>query len=478
MDELLSVVAEVSRSGGGGATLVRRVAALLASDSDERFPACALSGPVSDGRLALLVYGAAMAEVTTNVNTMTLSGVDAVTSVDQLVAGPIERIRLWLPTAGEPDNRTRLDGGVVAGGGVEFAADTSTVDPARGRPPVPAQVTSAATWTRPTPPRGVAVSPFAAPVTAPPPPTAGPGPAVDVSYPAAEVPPDGEAASPPLPMPPVTMMPPTAPAPFRMHEAAVADEIPPDDVSTPWSARAETDVARRPETAVAADGAVDAVVVPEPDAAAGAAVASEGAAAPERAVVPDIHAVPDVAVAPEGVAGPESAAVPDPAVAPAGPIEPFHVIGVFCPKGHFIDPRHPYCPVCGISLAQQTVVAKEGPRPPLGSLVLDDGEAVLLDIDYIIGRDPRQDPDALAGKARPLKIVDAEGVVSRRHARIALVGWDVQIIDLGSSNGTFIQLPGAPERQQLTPHTPIVVRPGTVVTLGRRWLRFEPPRVS
>ncbi len=162
--------------------------------------------------------------------------------------------------------------------------------------------------------------------------------------------------------------------------------------------------------------------------------------------------------------------------APPSVVERSHVIGVFCPKGHFIDPRHPYCPVCGISLAQQTVVAREGVRPVLGSLLLDDGESVPLEIDYIIGRDPRNDPDAVAGLARPLRIVDAEGVVSRRHARISLVGWDVQIIDLGSSNGTFIQPPGAAERQQMAPHVPVVIRPGTVVTLGRRWLRFEPPR--
>jgi hypothetical protein len=153
-----------------------------------------------------------------------------------------------------------------------------------------------------------------------------------------------------------------------------------------------------------------------------------------------------------------------------------HVIGIYCPKRHFIDPRHPHCPVCGISLAQQTLEAREGVRPVLGSLVLDDGESVPLEIDYVVGRDPRHDPDAVAGVARVLKIVDAEGVISRRHFRIALVGWDVQIIDLGSSNGTFIQPPGALERMPLAPLVPVVIRPGTIVTLGRRWLRYEPPR--
>jgi hypothetical protein len=126
-------------------------------------------------------------------------------------------------------------------------------------------------------------------------------------------------------------------------------------------------------------------------------------------------------------------------------------------------------------MAQQTAVAREGVRPVLGSLLLDDGEVAALETGYVIGRDPKHDPDVLAGVARALKITDTEGVVSRRHARIALVGWDVQVIDLGSSNGTFIQPPGAPERQQLPPDTPVVIGPGTVIMMGRRWLRFDPP---
>ena len=129
-------------------------------------------------------------------------------------------------------------------------------------------------------------------------------------------------------------------------------------------------------------------------------------------------------------------------------------------------------------MGQQTAVAREGVRPVLGSLLLDDGGIAPLEIGYVIGRDPKHDPEVVAGVARPLKITDNEGVVSRRHARIALVGWDVQVIDLGSSNGTFIQPPGAAERQQLTPDTPVVIGPGTVITMGRRWLRFDPPSAA
>lgn len=161
--------------------------------------------------------------------------------------------------------------------------------------------------------------------------------------------------------------------------------------------------------------------------------------------------------------------------APAADMRP-RVLGVLCKNNHFNDPNLRYCSVCGISMAQQTLVKHEGPRPPLGVLLLDDGSTFRLDVDYVIGREPHQDPEVAAGTVRPLRVADAEGVVSRRHARVALVGWDVQVADLGSANGTFVQAPGDPQRRPLVPNQPVVVQPGTQVTIGRRWFRYESHR--
>ena len=47
------------------------------------------------------------------------------------------------------------------------------------------------------------------------------------------------------------------------------------------------------------------------------------------------------------------------------------------------------------------------------------------------------------------------------------------VIDLGSANGTSIEVPGDPNPQTLAPHQPVVIGPGTLVTMGRRWFRFE-----
>ena len=147
------------------------------------------------------------------------------------------------------------------------------------------------------------------------------------------------------------------------------------------------------------------------------------------------------------------------------------VLGLACSNGHLNDPSGSACITCGAPLAGQAL--REGPRPPLGVLTIDDGSAFVLDTGYVLGREPQHDPEVLAGSARPLKITDAEGVVSRRHVRVVLVRWDIQIVDLGSANGTFVQFPGDPTLHQLTAHHPLVVGPGTQVTMGRRWFRIE-----
>lgn len=163
---------------------------------------------------------------------------------------------------------------------------------------------------------------------------------------------------------------------------------------------------------------------------------------------------------------------------PAHPVPDDHVevIGVYCKNGHFDDPSARYCAICGISMAQQTLIPRRGPRPPLGVLVLDDGSIFSLDTDYVIGRDPSRDPDVVAGTARPLRIEDPEGLLSRVHARIHLEGWEVAVIDLGSANGTGIWGPYDTVWQRAPAQAPVVVRPGTQVGVGRRQMRYESHR--
>ncbi|MFY9929657.1 MAG: FHA domain-containing protein [Streptosporangiaceae bacterium] len=146
--------------------------------------------------------------------------------------------------------------------------------------------------------------------------------------------------------------------------------------------------------------------------------------------------------------------------------KPPHVTGVYCKNGHFDDPEARYCAVCGIGMAQRTKARRKGKRPPLGVLILNDGSVFELDTDYVIGREPSLHTSVADGSARPLRLADTEGVVSRIHARVELDGWQVYISDLNSANGTQILLPGETDGTLLVAgvRTPIVA--GTEVRLG------------
>ncbi|GAA4085861.1 FHA domain-containing protein [Nonomuraea soli] len=153
------------------------------------------------------------------------------------------------------------------------------------------------------------------------------------------------------------------------------------------------------------------------------------------------------------------------------------VYGVDCKNDHFNDPRLPYCASCGVALVQRTLVPYKGPRPALGVLILDDGTALPLESDYLLGRDPDRAPEVAGGTARPAKVTSPDGSVSRRHLRVALDGWDVNLVDLGSVNGTQIQPPGDPNFYDIPPNEPVTITPGTTVRIGvSRTMRFESRR--
>ncbi|MEO5878407.1 MAG: FHA domain-containing protein [Streptosporangiaceae bacterium] len=168
-------------------------------------------------------------------------------------------------------------------------------------------------------------------------------------------------------------------------------------------------------------------------------------------------------------------------VAAPGPAQPEPnsrplVWGADCKNGHFNDPRAQYCGVCGIGMVQLSLVPRQSHRPPLGLLLLDDGMTLRLDTDYVIGRSPEPAPEVLAGTARPVRLTDSDGSVSRRHVRISLDQWDVRLTDLGSVNGTFIEEPETPMRPLHRGET-VTMRPGTKIQVGtERTFRYESHR--
>lgn len=148
------------------------------------------------------------------------------------------------------------------------------------------------------------------------------------------------------------------------------------------------------------------------------------------------------------------------------------VFGFTCVRAHPSDPRSAFCTVCGIPV-DQTQPRTEVVRPPLGMLVFDDGSAHTLSVDTVLGRDPERGEPGGRGLA-PLTLHDPYGGVSRAHAELVLVDWDVLLIDRGSTNGTRTRASAEHSWVDLPPNQPTRLLPGSEILIGDRVLRYEP----
>ncbi|MFF3225981.1 FHA domain-containing protein [Nocardia suismassiliense] len=148
------------------------------------------------------------------------------------------------------------------------------------------------------------------------------------------------------------------------------------------------------------------------------------------------------------------------------------VKGFKCARDHLNDPRVSFCAVCGIRMDQLTCILTDGIRPPLGLLLFDDGTSFVLDNDCVLGREPEH-AEAVARGARPVRVEDHSGGMSRAHAEIRLVDWDVTVVDGGSTNGTHIRQPGHQDWTRAIPGHPVKLTPGAQIQLGGRVATFD-----
>ncbi|MEV3983866.1 FHA domain-containing protein [Nonomuraea sp. NPDC049758] len=476
-DGLIEALRETAASGGDGRALARRAAQVLAANMAGDPATCAVAGPVGGG-VAVLVSGSASASVSTSGGETRLAGSDSLTWADRLISGPVERVELTLPGAGNAHPAVGFEGGVVHGGGLigDLTDQPSHVRPQgqaadRSRP-LTSEMPNTALHMEPDlapPPE----RPVERPVERPPYPLADQPPIV-------QGPPSGAQAGVPHPGPqpgphsgphsgpPSLDQPPFGhdQPPFGQEQAPFGHEQPP--YLPPQDQPPFLPVQEQPQ--------------PEPQQQfpsydelppSGNGMADQ----PQQHMGPPDHfdqPAPPVLGPPEHFDHPG----PPPQEQQQGdhgdrPL----VYGVDCKNDHFNDPRVPYCAVCGIALVQRTLVPYKGPRPSLGVLILDDGTALPLESDYLLGRDPERAPEVAGGSARPAKVTSPDGSVSRRHLRVALDGWDVNLVDLGSVNGTQIQPPGDPNFYDIPPNEPVTIAPGTTVRVGvSRTLRFEAHR--
>jgi FHA domain len=495
-DQLLDLLGEAARARANGLHFTDLVSAQFDADAvaadataDQQGPAVVAFGPVGGGT-AVAVYGTGWAEVTT------------ARGSQRLTAGePYGRLRCVLPSTlitvragvqavvgdSETDPYLRLADGVVRAVALLYAPaevrgePADQPGPAAPGPDLAADMSPAVSPAVPTPPPAppaVPTPPPAPPAVPPPPaqaaPEAVPEPVQQVAEPHAdhiEAPepeyyatqieravakpsvPDPYAAVPPLPPPPVpdpyaaVPPPPPAPPPRPAAPDPYAAQVP-----DPYLVPPDLYAAQPPQ--------------PAPGLAAGP---------PDGTPRQDFISISFLADQVDGEM-PQRDPLPLGAESPDAknlgliemPVTP--VEGVYCKNGHFNDPEARYCAVCGISMGQLTKVRQQGPRPPLGVLILSDGSVCQLDADYVIGREPTLDSSVADGHARPLRLMGASGVVSRIHARVDLDGWQVFLTDLNSANGTQVLMPGERNATSLQPgvRTPLVA--GAQIRLGGEYV--------
>jgi hypothetical protein len=157
---------------------------------------------------------------------------------------------------------------------------------------------------------------------------------------------------------------------------------------------------------------------------------------------------------------------------PAAPPEDgLRIVGVSCAKGHFNDPTNQYCAVCGIGLTQAGRRLAQQVRPALGVLMLDDGTSLPMTKDCVIGRAPETAPEASTGELTLVRL--AGPGVADVHARVRLEGWTAVLVDAGSLAGTFLREPDANQWTRLPSDGRAILRPGAIVAVGSRQLRYD-----
>jgi len=140
------------------------------------------------------------------------------------------------------------------------------------------------------------------------------------------------------------------------------------------------------------------------------------------------------------------------------------VQAVCCPAAHPNPPLADICSICGTQILDRTVTLVS--RPSLGRIRFGTGEIEELDQPLLLGRKPAH--DTTHPNPEPIRLVridDPDKVLSRTHAEIRLVDWQVQIVDRDSMNHTWVTVPQqAP--MQLRPGEAVPIPPGTTVNLG------------
>ncbi|MFM9134351.1 MAG: FHA domain-containing protein [bacterium] len=210
-----------------------------------------------------------------------------------------------------------------------------------------------------------------------------------------------------------------------------------------------------------------------------AAAPSAAGPAPAEPASPTPQELPPSVVLVD-LGGGEPARAPLPPTPVAAPLpdaddEPEVIVkGIRCPDGHHNNPRASYCVICGRRMGvSQSLVLVDGPRPPLGVLLLDDGSTIPVRSDMVIGRSPEQSPLVTSGEARAIALSDTTQSISRIHLHVHLDEWEVLVKDLGSSNGSFTWDDATQSWQRIDPGVALTLDNRHRLRLGEREVLYS-----
>jgi pSer/pThr/pTyr-binding forkhead associated (FHA) protein len=106
----------------------------------------------------------------------------------------------------------------------------------------------------------------------------------------------------------------------------------------------------------------------------------------------------------------------------------------------------------------------EGAAQPVGVLVAEDGRELAL----------RAGVNTLGRRSENMIALPGDSYASGRHAEIRCDSGGCVLVDVGSTNGTFLRREGASEAERLRPHDPQSLAPGDEMRLGQSTFVFQP----
>lgn len=109
---------------------------------------------------------------------------------------------------------------------------------------------------------------------------------------------------------------------------------------------------------------------------------------------------------------------------------------------------------------------------PVAVVVLDDGTTAPIMGDTLVGRMPTSDQRFSRGAAAAIVVEDPGQHISRCHLLLRISQWDVQVIDLGSRNGTWV-LDEHGDWNQLLPGIAHHTMRGQAIRFGMRCLTLH-----